>query len=107
MMRKKTDPHRLLAVRRLALFAALLLSVTALSSTVAGPGGGQVVGGSGSIAQSGNTTTINQATQNMAIDWQSYNVNANERVQYIQPNSSSISLNRIRHGCEDKFEPLR
>ena len=54
-----------------------------------------MVGGSGSIAASGNTTTINQSTQNMAIDWQSYNVNANERVQYIQPNSSSISLNRI------------
>jgi filamentous hemagglutinin family protein len=31
----------------------------------------------------------------MAINWQSYNVSADERVQYIQPNSSSISLNRI------------
>ena len=67
-----------------------------LSSTVqAGPTGGQVVGGSGSIAQSGTNTTINQTTQNMAINWQSYNVNANERVQYIQPNASSVSLNSI------------
>ena len=31
----------------------------------------------------------------MAIDWSSYNVNSNERVQYIQPNTSSLSLNRI------------
>ena len=31
----------------------------------------------------------------MAIDWQSYNVGVNERVQYLQPNASSISLNRI------------
>jgi len=31
----------------------------------------------------------------MAINWQTYNVNQNERVQYIQPNTSSISLNRI------------
>ncbi len=53
------------------------------------------MGGSGSISQSDVTTTINQISQNMAIDWQSYNVNTNERVQYIQPNSSSISLNRI------------
>jgi len=67
-----------------------------LSSTVqAGPTGGSVVGGSGSIAQSGTNTTINQTTQNMAINWQSYNLNANERVQYIQPNASSVSLNSI------------
>jgi filamentous hemagglutinin family protein len=63
--------------------------------SLAGPIGGQVVGGSGSITQAGATTTISQATQNMAINWQSYNVNADERVQYIQPNSASISLNRI------------
>ena len=61
----------------------------------AAPTGGQVVGGNGSIAQSGTATTINQSSQNMAINWQSYNVNANERVQYIQPNASSISLNSI------------
>ncbi len=76
-------------------FTLLLFGVTSPSVVIAGPEGGQVVGGNGSISQSGLNTTINQSTQNMAIDWQSYNVNANERVQYIQPNSSSISLNRI------------
>ncbi|TQV85889.1 beta strand repeat-containing protein [Aliikangiella coralliicola] len=60
-----------------------------------GPTGGEVVGGTGTINQSGNTTTINQTTQNMAIDWQTFNVASDELVQYIQPNSSSISLNRI------------
>jgi len=65
------------------------------TSVQAAPTGGQVVGGAGSISQSGLNTTINQASQNMAINWQNYNVNSNERVQYIQPNSSSISLNRI------------
>ncbi|PCI11848.1 MAG: hypothetical protein COB71_11065 [Thiotrichales bacterium] len=77
------------------LFSLLMVSVITLPSAVAGPDGGQVVGGSGSISQSGLNTTINQTSQNMAIDWQSYNVNVNERVQYIQPNASSISLNRI------------
>jgi len=94
-MREKTVPHKSLTPLCQGLFSALLFSVTALSSAVAGPDGGQVVGGSGSISAAGNTTTINQATQNMAINWQSYNLNADERVQYIQPNSSSISLNRI------------
>jgi filamentous hemagglutinin family protein len=67
----------------------------AAGNALAGPEGAQVVGGAGNISQSGLTTTINQSTQNMAINWQSYNVSADERVQYIQPNSSSISLNRI------------
>ncbi len=78
------------------LFSALLLvGATSLPPVLAGPAGGEVVGGSGSISQSGATTTIQQNTQNMALDWQSYNVDVNERVQYIQPNQSSLSLNRI------------
>jgi filamentous hemagglutinin family protein len=74
---------------------AAVMSALLTGQSLAGPIGGQVVGGSGSISQAGATTTINQSTQNMAINWQSYNVNVGERVQYIQPNSSSISLNRI------------
>ncbi len=62
---------------------------------VAGPEGGDIVGGAGSIGRAGTTTTIHQQTDLMAIDWRSYNVNANERVDYIQPDSSSLSLNRI------------
>jgi len=96
IVNKKTDKYKTLAAQGQRLFSALLLlSSTSLSPAMAGPTGGQVVGGTGSIAHSGTTTTVNQTTQNMAIDWQSYNVNVNERVQYTQPNSSSISLNRI------------
>ncbi|MEW5755690.1 MAG: filamentous hemagglutinin N-terminal domain-containing protein, partial [Pseudomonadota bacterium] len=69
--------------------------LNSIPSAHAAPAGGNVVGGAGSISQSGVNTTIHQASQNMAIDWQSYNVNVGERVQYIQPNASSISLNRI------------
>jgi len=67
----------------------LCLLPMVLPAVYAGPAGGEVVGGAGSISQSGANTTINQATQNMAIDC------VNERVQYLQPNASSISLNRI------------
>ena len=86
---KKLYPNSFLAS------SFLFFHLGLLSNAYAAPEGGQVVGGSGSINQSGLNTTINQATQNMAIDWQSYNVQQNERVQYIQPNSSSVSLNRI------------
>jgi len=95
MAENSTDKYEAVTRGCYGVFFALMLSTTSLSSAIAGPEGGQVAGGAGSIVSSGNTTTINQSTQNMAIDWQSYNVNTNERVQYIQPNSSSISLNRI------------
>ncbi len=73
----------------------LLISMFCTPAIYAGPEGGVVTGGEGSISQSGVTTTIQQNSQNMAIDWQGYNVNSNERVQYFQPNQSSISLNHI------------
>jgi len=66
-----------------------------LSYLHAAPVGGNIVGGSGSISQTELTTTINQSSQNLAVDWQSFDVNTNERVQFVQPNSSSIALNRI------------
>ncbi|MFK5914031.1 MAG: filamentous hemagglutinin N-terminal domain-containing protein [Woeseiaceae bacterium] len=73
------------------------LSLTASAAPIGGNVvSGELVGGGSSITPSSNlTTTINQASQNLAIDWQSFNVNSNERVQFIQPNSSSIALNRI------------
>ena len=61
----------------------------------AAPVGGEVVGGTGTINQSDLTTTINQSTQNLAIDWQNFDVNTDEIVNFVQPNSSSIALNRI------------
>ena len=90
------QPSKIFKKRLLnAAIQAACYSMLPLAPAQADPIGGQVVGGSGAITQSGTTTTVNQATQNMAINWQSYNVNANERVQYVQPNTSSISLNRI------------
>ncbi len=76
-------------------FSFLLSNPFYISYLYAAPIGGNVVGGSGSISQSDLTTTINQNTQNLAIDWQSFDVNTNEKVNFIQPNSSSIALNRI------------
>ena len=65
------------------------------SYSYAGPAGGNIVGGTGSINQSGLTTTINQNTSSLAIDWNSFDINANEMVNFIQPSSSSIALNHI------------
>jgi len=78
------------------LFYSLIFShLTFIPYAHAGPAGGQIVGGAGSISQTNLNTIINQTSGSMAINWDSYNLNSNERVQYIQPNSSSLSLNRI------------
>ncbi|EDW8121956.1 filamentous hemagglutinin N-terminal domain-containing protein, partial [Salmonella enterica subsp. enterica serovar Sundsvall] len=59
------------------------------------PSGGQIVGGQGSISTSGNQMTIHQQTQNMATNWHSFDVGKNNTVQFVQPNSSSVALNRV------------
>ena len=74
----------------LALGAALTMCVAQ-----AGPSGGQVVGGAGSIQYQDQVTNITQSSQRMAIDWQTYEVQRNESVNYSQPNSSAVTLNRI------------
>ncbi|HET7798173.1 MAG TPA: filamentous hemagglutinin N-terminal domain-containing protein [Nevskia sp.] len=88
--------------RRSFPFAAYFLSAALTTGAVllspdaeAGPTGGVVVGGSGTIGSSGTTTTINQSSQRLSLNWQTFNVNANETVNFVQPSSSSVALNRI------------
>ncbi|EDX5730568.1 filamentous hemagglutinin N-terminal domain-containing protein, partial [Salmonella enterica] len=59
------------------------------------PTGGQIVGGQGSINMSGNQMTIHQQTQNMATNWHSFDIGKNNTVQFVQPDSSSVALNRV------------
>lgn len=89
-MKKSIHSRKTLCV---AVAAASQLMIA--SQTLAGPEGGKVVGGRGSIDQSGLNTTVQQQTDRMAIDWQSFDVAADERVQFIQPSSSSLALNRV------------
>lgn len=62
------------------------------------PQNGQISAGSGQIESSGSNMVIHQSTDRMAIDWQSYNVGADHKVEYLQPSSSSIALNRVLGG---------
>jgi filamentous hemagglutinin family protein len=79
--------------RRLAA-AAALSAASALA--MAGPSGGAVTAGSGSISQSGNTTTITQGSQNLSVNWQSFNTTSAEKVNFVQPSASAIAVNRIQ-----------
>ena len=63
---------------------------------VGGPEGGVVAAGQASITKSSVTTTVvNQASQNVIVNWETFNVNTNETVNFNQPNNQSQALNRI------------
>ncbi|HEY7992329.1 MAG TPA: filamentous hemagglutinin N-terminal domain-containing protein [Stellaceae bacterium] len=64
----------------------------------AGPQGGQVVGGQAIIQTLNQETLIKQSTQKSIINWNSYKVLKGQSVIYQEPNSKSISLNRVLGG---------
>ena len=59
------------------------------------PAGGNVVAGQSQISQNNDQLNITQSTQKSIINWNNYNIGANATVNYVQPNSSAISLNRV------------
>jgi filamentous hemagglutinin family protein len=78
--------------RRLALALAV---AAATSGAYAGPSGGVVVDGDANIDIRGKLTDILQNSQNTTIVWDNFDINADEIVNFIQPNESSIALNRV------------
>ncbi|SHE66176.1 filamentous hemagglutinin family N-terminal domain-containing protein [Marinomonas polaris DSM 16579] len=81
---------------RLSLIAGSVFIVSAQAYADALPTNGTVSLGSGSISQpNGKTLNITQNTNKMAIDWQSFNVGKDSVVNFIQPSSSSVALNRV------------
>ncbi|MBQ0731768.1 MAG: filamentous hemagglutinin N-terminal domain-containing protein, partial [Oleispira antarctica] len=84
------------ALPRKTLFTSILLANALLgASSYAGPQGGNITHGSGSIGTQGNTTSILQNSNQLMIDWNSFNVNSNETVNFHQPGASSVALNNI------------
>ncbi len=79
-----------------ALTFAVSLSLGAVAPAIAGPSGGVVVSGQGSISKpSTDTTVINQSSSQLQLNWNTFNVAANESVLFKQPSSSAIAFNRI------------
>ena len=69
-----------------------------LASTVAAqslPTDGAVVSGNATVTTTGPTMTVNQTSQKTAINWENFNIAQGHTVQFVQPNSKSVALNRV------------
>ncbi len=67
-----------------SLSLALALAFTSADQAMAQslPTGANITAGSAQISQSGNQLTINQATNKLATNWQSFNIGAGNSVQF-------------------------
>jgi len=66
-----------------------------LSQASAQPVGASVIAGQAQVLSSGATTVVNQNSSKAIINWQDFSVGAGATVQFNQPNSSAITLNRV------------
>ena len=84
---------------RSVLLAATALLALGVAPVAAGPEGGSVVGGAATIqGQGGPAVIVNQSTTSAIINWNTFNIRANESVRFNQPSASSVALNRVTGG---------
>lgn len=81
--------------RAVALLGAGMLSLFSGSQALALPSGGVVSSGDGQITQTSSQLTVKQKSQNLAVDWDSFDIASNQTVTFKQPNSNAIALNRV------------
>ncbi|MDB5968207.1 MAG: filamentous hemagglutinin family N-terminal domain protein [Hydrocarboniphaga sp.] len=64
------------------------------------PTGGVVASGGATISQNAATTamTVNQSTQSAIINWTGFSIGAGDSVQFVQPNTTAVALNRVTGG---------
>src|SRR6202044_2422070 len=59
------------------------------------PTDGTVTAGTGRITQGGNALTVTQQSQNLSLNWQSFNIGRQSTVDFVQPDAGAIAVNRI------------
>ncbi|MBL1268985.1 MAG: filamentous hemagglutinin N-terminal domain-containing protein, partial [Halomonas sp.] len=79
---------------RTALAVAISL-VTAHLQAADLPTGGNIVGGSGSLRQDGNSLSVQQNSDQMITHWDSFDIGSGNTVNFHQPGSDSVALNRV------------
>ncbi len=83
-------------LRSIAALAAMFAAGPAYAlDPVALPTGGVVTSGSATIASSGSQMRVDQTSQQMIANWQSFNIGQGAAVRFNQPGSTASALNRI------------
>ncbi|HKU16664.1 MAG TPA: filamentous hemagglutinin family protein [Steroidobacteraceae bacterium] len=59
--------------------------------------------GAASVTAAGNTMTINQTSNNVSLNWRSFNISADGTVNFVQPGAASVALNRIYDGSPSQI----
>ncbi len=96
-MRTKQTSMRIRSLRRRRLALALVGAMALPAAPVAAqnlPESGNVVSGTATIGNAGNTTTINQSTRGAIIDWGSFSIGTGYGVTFNQP-TNGVTLNRV------------
>ena len=73
--------------------ACLMLTFGSIAHAL--PANGVVAAGSATISSTASTMTVQQSTANAVINWQSFGIAAGQTVQFVQPGSTSVALNRV------------
>lgn len=87
-----------LAARWVMLIATVSYVFLPTSVVWANPTGEQVVGGAATFQRGGNKLTVNQTTDRVAINWQSFSIGAGEHTHFNMPSAASVALNRVLGG---------
>ena len=98
MIQRITHSPQLKAAKLLAALAVAGLAQQAMAAAPAPnalPTGGQVVAGTAAITQAGNTMNINQSSQRAVINWSSFDVGSQAKVNFNQPNAQAATLNYV------------
>ena len=82
----------------------VLLAMALGGSVQAMPSGGTIRSGNGSIVEQGQTMTVQQNSNRMAIDWTQFNIAKNETIRYAQPDKNAVALNRVTGGQKSLIE---
>lgn len=81
------------------LFIACVLFSAQTLPLMANPVDGVVSAGSATIDSAGNTLTVTQATDKAVIDWRGFDIAHSETTNFVQPSSTSMTLNRVNSGA--------
>ena len=81
-----------------ALMAAYAGLVTVTNSASALPTAGNVVDGSANIVYGDNSVVIEQGSDRVIIEWESFDIGVGEVVNFVQPSDFASALNRVLNG---------